>query len=227
MGGFGAFGKLPTLGDFFRIGPLPGFIDPWDRWVQAGLVAAQQALGPRWTPCYMSAPIWRFTLSAGLAGPDAVLGVLMPSVDRVGRKFPLTLATQIPAAPMPVALHLLSGSIFAALEAIALDALDETATRETLTAALAGVAPSSATPISSIRQSSGSLAVLAGPAPAERLAAHLADQTFAVPSVWSTDPETDGRLMIVDGLPGPSLMQALLDPGAADWQAAPARGASA
>jgi len=40
----------------------------------------------------MVAPVWRFYLSAGLCGPGAACGVFMPSVDRAGRHFPLTLA---------------------------------------------------------------------------------------------------------------------------------------
>ena len=89
--GFGAFGKMPAVGDFFRLGPPAGFVEPWDGWVQQAMLTGQAAHGPGWDGLYMQAPIWRFTLAPGLAGPQAVLGVVMPSVDRVGRRFPLTL----------------------------------------------------------------------------------------------------------------------------------------
>ena len=88
---FGAFGKMPSLGDFFRISAPPGFLDVWDAWLQSCLVSGAHTFGSRWDALYMSVPIWRFSLSAGLAGPKKMMGVLMPSVDRVGRRFPLTL----------------------------------------------------------------------------------------------------------------------------------------
>lgn len=84
MMGFGAFGKIPSIGDFFRLDPPAGFVRVWDEWLQGLLLTGQGAHGPYWDGYYMTAPIWRFTLSPGLAGPEKVMGVLMPSVDRVG-----------------------------------------------------------------------------------------------------------------------------------------------
>ncbi len=83
----------------------------------------------------MSAPIWRFTLDAGVAGPQAALGVLMPSVDRVGRQFPLTLAALLPGVPA----HPVAEDTFAALEELALDALEDLP-RDALLARLAQIA---------------------------------------------------------------------------------------
>ncbi len=93
---FGFYGKIPARGDFVRLGLPRGFIDPWDAWLQAMLAVARQHLGPRFEPAWMEAPIWRFQLAADLCGPDAAIGVMMPSVDRVGRLFPLTLAHLAP-----------------------------------------------------------------------------------------------------------------------------------
>jgi len=91
-GRVGLFGKLPARGDFVR-GGLPGsFVTPWDAWLQAALAASQARLGGDWLPAWLEAPVWRFGLSAGLCGPEPVLGTMLPSVDRVGRYFPLTLA---------------------------------------------------------------------------------------------------------------------------------------
>jgi type VI secretion system protein ImpM len=136
---FGAFGKMPALGDFFRIALPPGFTDPWDAWVQRMMLAGRGALGGHWQRCYLSAPIWRFTLSAGIAGPWAVQGVLMPSVDRVGREYPLTLASV--QAPLADALsaHLAADAMFDAMEALALDALDDGMTRDRLAQGLAAL----------------------------------------------------------------------------------------
>jgi len=135
----GAFGKMPALGDFFRIALPPGFTDPWDAWQQRMLMAARGALGGRWQGCYLSAPIWRFTLAAGIAGPWAVQGVLMPSVDRVGREYPLTLAMMRPPVDAALPAHLAADATFDAMEALALAALDDDMTREGLAQGLAGL----------------------------------------------------------------------------------------
>jgi type VI secretion system protein ImpM len=96
-GGTGLFGKLPARGDFVRSG-LPGsFVTPWDAWLQTVVAASRDQLGAAWLPAWLEAPVWRFCLAPGLCGPDAVLGLMLPSVDRVGRYFPLTLAAVFPA----------------------------------------------------------------------------------------------------------------------------------
>jgi len=141
MGGlFGAFGKIPALGDFFRIAPPVGFVEVWDGWLQHGILDARAWLGTRWDGCYLSAPIWRFSLGAGLAGPLPVVGVLMPSVDRVGRQFPLTLMAAVAHPPPGFHDHATTAATFEALETIALRALDDDhMRRETLAALLAEV----------------------------------------------------------------------------------------
>jgi type VI secretion system protein ImpM len=92
----GLFGKLPARGDFVRDN-LPGdFVAPWDAWLQACVAASRAELGDAWLACWLAAPVWRFRLAPGLCGAAAVLGLLLPSVDRVGRYFPLTLAAVAP-----------------------------------------------------------------------------------------------------------------------------------
>ena len=92
----GLFGKLPSRGDFVQLG-LPGsFVRPWDAWLQQAMAGSQGCMGDAWLPAYLESPVWRFMLPDGMCGPGAVLGLLMPSVDRVGRYFPLTLAAVFP-----------------------------------------------------------------------------------------------------------------------------------
>lgn len=88
----GLFGKLPARGDFVRHGLPASFVTPWDDWLSAGLAASRAQLGADWLPAWLEAPVWRFCLDPGRCGPAAVLGLMLPSVDRVGRYFPLTLA---------------------------------------------------------------------------------------------------------------------------------------
>jgi type VI secretion system protein ImpM len=89
---FGFYGKIPARGDFVRNGLPRPFIDAWDSWLQRVMPESRVLLGDAWLPAWMEAPVWRFSVAAGICGPGAALGVFMPSVDRAGRHFPLTLA---------------------------------------------------------------------------------------------------------------------------------------
>ena len=88
----GWFGKLPNLGDFASRRLPASFIAPWDEWLQRGLAAARQELGALWLDVYLVAPVRRFCVAPGVVDARAWTGILMPSVDRVGRHFPLTIA---------------------------------------------------------------------------------------------------------------------------------------
>jgi type VI secretion system protein ImpM len=119
----GVFGKLPARGDFVRLG-LPGsFVAPWDAWCQRMIAGSRAQLGDDWLPAWLHAPIWYFALPPGQCGPDAALGVLLPSVDKVGRYFPLTLAAVATGAALSDLIA--AGDDFLAVaETTGLDALD-------------------------------------------------------------------------------------------------------
>lgn len=93
--GVGWFGKLPSVGDFVTRRLPPSFVKPWDLWLQTGMSESRRRLGERWVDVYLTFPVWRFLLPTGTLDATAWAGVLMPSVDRVGRYFPLTLATPL------------------------------------------------------------------------------------------------------------------------------------
>ncbi|BBP80221.1 type VI secretion system-associated protein TagF [Pseudomonas gingeri NCPPB 3146 = LMG 5327] len=93
----GFYGKLASRGDFVSRGLPQGFVQPWDAWLASGLLASQQQLGSDWLNVYLVSPLWRFVLAPGVCGPEAIAGVLMPSIDRVGRYFPLTIAQPLDA----------------------------------------------------------------------------------------------------------------------------------
>ena len=93
----GFFGKLPSHGDFLERRVGSAFRDLWDDWMQRCIVESQQELAGRWLDCYLTSPMWRFYLCDGVAGSASYAGVLLPSVDRVGRYFPLTVVVELPA----------------------------------------------------------------------------------------------------------------------------------
>lgn len=92
----GYFGKVPLTGDFIRHTLPDSFLRPWDLWLQTAIERSRADLGERWLRYYLTSPVWRFALSAGICGDRPAVGVVMPSVDQVGRYFPLCLAAILP-----------------------------------------------------------------------------------------------------------------------------------
>ena len=93
----GWFGKLPGMGDFaHRRLPEP-FRAVWDQWLQRGMARLRDRHAD-WTERYLEAPIWCFALGRQVAGEQGWIGVLMPSVDGVGRYFPFAIAVELEAA---------------------------------------------------------------------------------------------------------------------------------
>jgi type VI secretion system protein ImpM len=97
----GLFGKLPARGDFVRENLPRDFTDSWDSWWQRGLADTQGRWGEEWYAAWLEAPVWRFVLPPGLCGKSGVLGLWLPSVDKVGRYSPLTIAAVAPCDWLP------------------------------------------------------------------------------------------------------------------------------
>ncbi|HHM05130.1 MAG TPA: type VI secretion system-associated protein TagF [Gammaproteobacteria bacterium] len=125
MSGPGLFGKLPYRGDFIYRELPKSFTTPWDHWLQDGLATARQQLGEAWLEPYLIAPVWRFSLAKGTLDQRAWLGLLMPSVDKVGRHFPLTLAAPLPSGCLPPRALLEFDAWLGRAEALCLAALEE------------------------------------------------------------------------------------------------------
>ncbi len=88
-------GKLPSRGDFVSFGLPQSFLKPWRTWVDRAVNASQQTLGADWLPAWLEAPVWHFAAAPGVIGPDAILGLMFPSVDRAGRHYPMTIAAVV------------------------------------------------------------------------------------------------------------------------------------
>ena len=99
----GWYGKLPSLGDFASRRLEGDFIDAWDLWLGERLQALKESRGAAWLDAYLHSPPWRFLLTPGVLtgfdGRQVLAGVLLSSVDRVGRYFPLTIVAALPAVP--------------------------------------------------------------------------------------------------------------------------------
>lgn len=88
------FGKLPGMGDLAHRRLPDAFRDAWDRWLKNGL-ARLRVRHDDWTDRYLKAPLWCFVLGEGVVDGQCWIGVMMPSVDGVGRYFPLTVVAEL------------------------------------------------------------------------------------------------------------------------------------
>ncbi|SAK88769.1 hypothetical protein AWB75_06087 [Caballeronia catudaia] len=136
----GWYGKLPSLGDFAARRLSDAFVAPWDAWLAQRVAETQIALGDEWLALYLTCPVWRFFAMPGAIAPTlgaCWTGVVMASVDRVGRHFPLTIAASMPAAPSTGGEVAALWRWLAAIEGVALAALDFDHSIERLDAQLA------------------------------------------------------------------------------------------
>jgi len=140
----GFFGKLPARGDFVTRRLTRDFTDPWDAWLQDAIAISAQQLGADWLDTYLTAPIWRFLLSPGICGQGPMLGIMMPSVDRVGRYFPLTLAVTLADCAAPAKAMLTAGAWFDEVEQLALSALEDDADLDRIDQQAEAIVPPSA-----------------------------------------------------------------------------------
>ena len=121
----GLYGKLPSHGDFLRRRASDAFVSVWDEWLQQSIAASRSALGQNWLDVYLTSPVWRFACDTGVCGPRAYAGLMAPSVDRVGRYFPLTLVWEVPQGVHPLAVSQRADRWFDQLEQLLLDAMAE------------------------------------------------------------------------------------------------------
>lgn len=80
------WGKLPAHGDFVARGLTAERQEKLDHWLSAGLAAGRERLGASFEDCYDQAPPWRFAWPSD-GGWSA--GALAPSMDSVGRRYPI------------------------------------------------------------------------------------------------------------------------------------------
>jgi type VI secretion system protein ImpM len=120
----GFYGKLPCRGDFLQRRAPQDFVDVWDAWLQEVIHESREKLQDAWLAAYLTGPVWRFVLSAGVCGSGSYAGVLVPSVDRVGRYFPLTVIAHLAAEECPLAIAGGTSEWFETAESLVIDALE-------------------------------------------------------------------------------------------------------
>lgn len=216
----GLYGKLPSRRDYVAVSAPQEFMAVWEPWIEAAVSASRATLGGAWKDVFLRAPIWRFWLGPALAG-RAVAGAFMPSMDGVGRYFPLTaFALEDGHARIPPPHLDAQDRFFDALEDFLLATLDQASTFEDAKARLEALpAPSSteeALPTGVRRVTGGALAARLGDGPAQAPLAILAGAdaaaTHAHSTVWWTSGGEDypplGLFAVK--MPDPYLMTGML-----------------
>ena len=95
------YGKHPAYGDFLAHGLDHSVLSHFDTWLEGVLPALKKGLGDGWEAAWAAAPPLNFWL-----GPDVIgaplLGVFLPSQDKVGRRFPLMFGLTGIVSPPPL-----------------------------------------------------------------------------------------------------------------------------
>lgn len=91
----GYYGKVPSQGDFVSSGLGRDLTDNLDDWLRQNIRESQTQMGRKWLNAFLIAPVWKFALQPGVLCNETVIGVMMPSVDRVGRYFPLVICARL------------------------------------------------------------------------------------------------------------------------------------
>lgn len=137
----GLYGKLPAYGDFVSRNLHASFIIPWDEWLQHFISGSREQIGENWLDIYLTSPIWRFVLSPGVIDNNMWAGLMMPSVDRVGRYFPVSLVKPLASNINPVKFMLDQSAWFDTLEQHCLLALNGSIDADKLVNAVTGIQP--------------------------------------------------------------------------------------
>src|SRR5690606_21837893 len=202
----GVFGKLPARRDYVQHGVDPRLMRVLDPWLQGSLAESRRALGQGWLDAWLTAPIWRIWLGRRVAGVPA-LGAMMPSVDGVGRYFPLCVIGAFDDVPPPEEDG--QDDWFNAVEGLMLAALAEGGTYEALLAGLDALPPPA--PRSAGQGTPGSTDV---PGAFAALLGGRAGDCDRVSCWWVPSPDgiAPVRALVRSGLPHPADYAALIAP---------------
>jgi type VI secretion system protein ImpM len=221
--GVGFCGKLPSHGDFVRRRLPEPFVRGWDDWLDAAMAASRSELGDGWQESYLNCPIWRFAASAGCCGDQPFTGVLMPSLDRIGRHHPLAIVAMLDRHRSPVGVALAADAWFRHIEALALSALEpdfDFAQFDRTLAAAAQPGGNAVVPFATGYRCAGRMSGLGDAA--AMLLAHCGEQVGLRYSLWWTVDRQERYefCCCFDGLPAAAAFATLLRPQAADDETA-------
>lgn len=99
----GLFGKHPGYGDFLRAGLSEQIVETFSGWLDLSLSSLRDQLGGDWAEFWDNSQDLRFWMGRGVMG-KTLAGVLRPSRDRVGRRYPLVMMAEGAALLPPLSI---------------------------------------------------------------------------------------------------------------------------
>ncbi|ACV27907.1 type VI secretion system-associated protein TagF [Kangiella koreensis] len=84
----GCFGKIRNCGDFISRHMPHEIESSFTEWLEEGLAETKERFQQQWLDYFLTSPIWNFVIEE----PDSeqvIVGTMMPSMDKVGRYYPL------------------------------------------------------------------------------------------------------------------------------------------
>jgi type VI secretion system protein ImpM len=121
----GYFGKMPKAGDFVSRNIDSAVREGFDRWLQESMSESKVQMKEAWLSAFLTSPIWRFLLIDQLAPSKTILGVMIPSVDKVGRYFPLAILIELAELKLDKAAMSVCDEVLQEFEDLLLTALSE------------------------------------------------------------------------------------------------------
>lgn len=95
------FGKHPAVGDFLSHGLDSAPCARLENWLQDVLSSLKTDVGAAWETTWDSAPLLNFWIGPDIIGVP-LIGVFVPSRDKVGRRFPLIMGLTGMVTPPPL-----------------------------------------------------------------------------------------------------------------------------
>jgi type VI secretion system protein ImpM len=207
----GFFGKLPGAGDFVVRGfdrPLVAALTSWTDMLVSHL---KLGAGDEWTAVFDRLQPVAWVAGAGVCGAAPFAGLIRPSMDRVGRRYPLIVGLSLPPDARVAPTASAGQGWFDYLDGLVYDAWSPGLGAEALAAALAEAPPfpEVARDVSMIAEpvkGGGWHVRWSGETRPRDLAAYLLDATagagLARHSLFWTGPLQDGGdVLIVSGMP--------------------------
>lgn len=222
----GLFGKTPQQADFISHHLPNEFTEYWHSWLQSSISVSREQLGDHWLDCYLTSPVWRFAIMSDIITNPATTGLFIPSIDEVGRYFPLTLAHM--GQHQPWSAYLYGKEWYRTLQEVALYALEENTSYTQFIKQFEAL-PNPAFPLMPDYKTHNTMQtfkhnhVILKPTDktpgqlALSLLANAYGRTLGQYSLWWTEGSEiiEPCLLISAGLPDPGQFSAMLD---GDWQ---------
>lgn len=84
----GCFGKIRNCGDFISRHVPHAIEQSFTQWLEAGLAETKERFQQQWLDYFLTSPVWNFAID-GSDSEQMIVGTMMPSMDKVGRYYPL------------------------------------------------------------------------------------------------------------------------------------------